>query len=78
MLKGTRTALVKKVQPVSIHGQISLDVHFVDPDDPQGQVSLARLGPEAMPRNLEPGDRVELHYVLGVVTSITRPDAKNS
>ena len=55
MLKGTRSALVKKIQPVSIHGQISLDVYFVDPDDPQGQVSLARLGAEAMPRHLEPG-----------------------
>ena len=73
MLKGTRTALVKKIQPVSIHGQISLDVYFADPEDPDGQVSLARLGPEAMPRNLEPGDQVELHYLLGVVTSITRP-----
>jgi hypothetical protein len=75
MLKGTRRALVKKIQPVSIHGQISLEVYFVDPDDPQGQVSLARLGPEDMPRHLEPGDRIDLHYVLGVVTSITRPDA---
>ena len=72
MLKGTRTGQVKKVQPVSIHGQISLDVYFVDPDDPDGQVSLARLGPEAVPRNLEPGDQVELHYVLGTVTNITR------
>lgn len=72
MLNGTRAALVKKIQPVSIHGQISLDVYFVDPDDPQGQVSLARLGAESMPRNLEPGDRIDLHYVVGVVTSITK------
>lgn len=72
MLKGSRTALVKKVQPVSIHGQITLDVYHVDPEEPDGQVSLARLGPEAVPRNLEPGDRVDLHYVLGVVTHITR------
>lgn len=72
MLKGSRTAVVKKIQPVSIHGQISLDVYVVDPEDPDGQVSLARIGPEAVPRNLEPGDRVELHYVLGVVTSITK------
>ncbi|HEX6976498.1 MAG TPA: hypothetical protein VF147_18955 [Vicinamibacterales bacterium] len=63
---------MKKVQPVSIHGQISLDVYFADPDDPDGQVSLARVGPEAMPRNLEAGDRVTLHYLLGVVTSITK------
>jgi hypothetical protein len=73
MLKGTRSAVVKKIQPVSIHGQISLDVYFVDPEDLQGQVSLARLGPEAMPRHLEPGDLIELHYLLGVVTAITKP-----
>ena len=72
MLKGTRSAQVTKVQPVSVHGQISLDVYFADPDDPDGQVSLARVGPEAAPRHLEPGDRVELHYVLGVVTQITK------
>jgi len=73
MLKGTRNVLVKRVQPVSIHGQISLDVSFVDPEDPDGQVSLARLGPESVPRDLEAGDRVDAHYVLGSVTAITRP-----
>lgn len=75
MLKGTREVLVTKVQPVSIHGQISLDVSFVNPDDPQGQVSLARIGPESVPRSLEAGDRVILHYMVGVVTSITRPSS---
>ena len=73
MLKGSKPAVVKKIQPVSIHGQISLDVYVVDPDDPQGQVSLARIGPESVPKNLEAGDVVELHYLLGVVTEITRP-----
>jgi hypothetical protein len=72
MLKGTRPVQVTKVQPVSVHGQISLDVYFIEPDDPQGQVSLARVGPESVPRNLEAGDNVDLHYMLGVVTSITR------
>ena len=75
MLKGTREAQVTKVQPVSIHGQISLDIYFVDPDDPQSQVSLARIGPESVPRNIEAGDRVVLHYMLGVVTEITRPSS---
>ncbi len=72
MLKGSKPAVVKKIQPVSIHGQISLDVYVFDPDDPQGQVTLARVGQEAIPRNLEPGDAVDLHYLLGVVTQITR------
>ena len=61
MLKGTRTVQVTKVQPVSIHGQISLDVYFIDPDDPQSQVSLARVGNESVPRNIEAGDIVDLH-----------------
>jgi hypothetical protein len=72
MLKGSKPGLVKKIQPVSIHGQISLDVYFTDPADPDGQVSLARLGPEAIPRGLEPGDAVEVHYLLGVVTKIEK------
>lgn len=72
MLKGTRPALVKHIQPVSIHGQISLDVYLVDPDEPQGQVTLARLGPEAIPKNLEAGERVVVHFVLGLVTGLER------
>jgi hypothetical protein len=74
MLKGTKEVTVTKVQPVSIHGQISLDVYFVDPNDSQGQVSLARIGPESVPKRLEPGDRVTLHYMLGQVTAITPLD----
>ena len=72
MLKGSKPAIVQKVQPVSIHGQVSFDVYYTDPDDSQGQVRLARVGKESMPRNLEAGDRVELHYVVGVVTQITK------
>jgi hypothetical protein len=72
MLKGTRTVQVTKIQPVSIHGQLSLDVYFIDPDDSQGQVSLARVGGESVPRNIEAGDLVDLHYLLGAVTNITK------
>lgn len=73
MLKGSKRGLVTKIQPVSIHGQISLDVYFVDPDDPGGQVSRARVGPESIPKDLEAGEHVDFHYVLGAVTQITRP-----
>lgn len=72
MLKGTKAAIIKGIQPVSIHGQLSLDVYFADPDDPDGQVSVARLGEEAVPRGLDVGDRVDVHYVLGVVTAINK------
>jgi hypothetical protein len=72
MLKGSKPAIVRKIQPVSIHGQVSLDVHYVEPDDPEGQVRIARVGKESIPRGLDAGDKVELHYVVGVVTHITK------
>jgi hypothetical protein len=72
MLKGTRDAVLRKIQPVSIHGQLSFDIFFVDPDDPDGQVSVARLGPEAIPHDLQPGDRIKVEYLVGVATSVTK------
>jgi hypothetical protein len=72
MLKGSKPAVVQKVQPLSIHGQVSYDVYYTEPEDTQGQVRVARVGKESMPRHLDAGDNVELHYVVGVVTHITK------
>ena len=72
MLKGSKPAVITKIQPVSIHGQVSLDIYFLEPDDPQGRATRARVGQESVPRSLEAGDHVVLHYVLGVVTHITK------
>ncbi len=70
MLKGSREAILKRVQPMSVHGQISWDVYFTDVDDPDGQVSVARVGPEAVSHKLEPGDRIRLDYAVGSVTAV--------
>jgi hypothetical protein len=72
MLKGSRPAIIQRIQPVSIHGQISLDLYVTDPEEPDAQPRVARIGEESVPRGLEPGDRVVLHYMLGVVTNVTR------
>jgi hypothetical protein len=72
MLRGSKLALVRRIQPISIHGQVFLDIAYTDPDDPSGPVAVARVGQEAVPRDLEPGDRVELQFVLGVVTAVTK------
>ena len=72
MLKGTRDGLLKKVQPVSIHGQVSWDVFFTDVDDAGGQTHVARLGPEAVAQNLEPGDRIQVEYLVGVAVRVSR------
>ncbi len=72
MLKGTRPGILRKVQPISVHGQLSWDVFFSDPEDPDGPVQMARVGTESVDRHLEPGDRISLEYLLGSVTSVTR------
>jgi hypothetical protein len=72
MLKGTKDGILKRVQPVSIHGQVSLDVFFTTVEEPDGQVSVARLGPESVAGNLEPGDRIQVEYLVGVPVKVTR------
>jgi hypothetical protein len=72
MLKGSRLAILRKLQPISIHGQISWDVYFSDAEDPDGPVNVARVGPEAVSHRLEPGDRIQLEYLVGVVTAVTK------
>ena len=72
MLKGSREAVLKKIQPISVHGQISWDVYFSDPDDPEGPTSVARVGPEAVTHDPHPGDRIRLDYVLGSVIGISK------
>jgi hypothetical protein len=72
MLKGTRTAIIRKIQPISIHGQISLDVFWMDPEDIEEEIRHCRVGDEAVPRDMAPGDTVTLHYLLGSVTKITK------
>ena len=72
MLKGTRSGILRKVQPISVHGQISWDVFFTDPDNLEGPPQMARVGPEDVDQRLEPGDRITLTYLLGNVTSVTR------
>ena len=72
MLKGSRPAIISRIQPISIHGQVSLDVFWTAPEDPEGEIRHARVGDEMVPRDMAPGDRVELHYMLGAVTKITK------
>ena len=72
MLKGTKDGILKKLQPVSIHGQMSMDVYFTSMDDPDGQTSVAVAGSESVASNLEPGDSIQLEYLVGQVVKVSR------
>ena len=71
MLKGSRDATLHRLQPISIHGQLSYDVHYSFDDDPD-QPHVARVGPEAVAQGIQTGDRVRLDFLVGVVTQIHR------
>ena len=73
MLKGTRDAVLRRIQPISIHGQMSWEIVFTYADDPAEQLNAARVGPEAIVgQSLEPGDRITVEYLVGVVVKVTR------
>ena len=73
MLKGSRQAILKRIQPISIHGQASLEIVFTHIDDPTEQLNAARVGPEALTaESLEDGDRIEVEYLFNQVIKVTR------
>jgi hypothetical protein len=69
MLKGSREAILHKLRPISIHGQLSYDLHYRFVDEPDSQLRVARVGPEALAPGLQEGDRVLLDFLVGVVTA---------
>ncbi len=73
MLKGHRDAVLRRIQPISIHGQISWEIVFTHLDDPGEQPNAARVGPEAVVgHTLEAGDNIRVDYLVGVVVKVTR------
>lgn len=72
MLKGSRDAILHRLQPISIHGQLSYDVHYTFADEPESQVRVARIGGEAIAPGLQDGDRVCLDFLVGVVTAVRK------
>jgi hypothetical protein len=62
MLTGSRDGLLRQIQPISIHGQISCDVYYTDADDPEGHVATARVGPALIPTY----PRNRIHRCFGV------------
>ena len=72
MLRGIQIGVLTKLQPVSIHGQVFYDVHYVRADDEDLVPQMARVGGEDVETTLDPGDRVKLHILLNQVTKVER------
>jgi hypothetical protein len=70
MLKGSREAVLHRMQPISIHGQLSYDLHYRFVDEPDSQMRVARVGGETIGQGVVEGERVRLDFLVGVVTAV--------
>jgi hypothetical protein len=66
---GEQEARVSEVRPFNLHGVTYHDVAVAFPD---GTVDTARLGPEAVPEDLRPGESVMVTRVANMIISIRR------
>ena len=72
MLKGTRDGILKRTSAgehprPDVVGRL---LHHVE--DPDGQTTSRASAPRRSPANLEPGDRIQVEYLVGVVVKVTR------
>ena len=67
---GEQEAVVLEVKPFVLHGVTYSDVTVQFPDR---TVEQARLGPEGVPDDLQPGERVLATRVATMVISLRRP-----
>jgi hypothetical protein len=67
---GEREGVVVDVIPFDLHGVVYSDVTVTYSD---GSIEQARLGPEAVPENLRPGERVLATRAANMILSLRRP-----
>jgi hypothetical protein len=67
-------AVVVDIKPFNLHGVNYQDVTITFPDR---SIDHARLGPEGVPENLQPGDVVLAMRVSNMVVSLRRSSDRN-
>ena len=72
MLQKSVEAILVSIVPLSIHGQVIWDVLFAPVGVPGTETGVARIGPESVDEGLQPGDRIVVHTLFGVVSQIRR------
>ncbi|MCZ6635623.1 MAG: hypothetical protein O7G87_19680 [bacterium] len=71
LLPTTRSAIVRKVVPYTVHGQPHYQV-FYSPSGEEDKVYEARLGNEAIDEKIVEGDQVSIHIIMNLVTKIEK------
>ncbi len=71
LLPQTRAGRVRSVTPVSIHGDRYVDLVIALEGD-AGPPVVGRVGANDCPESLAPGERVEVHFTMGVMLRVAR------
>jgi hypothetical protein len=71
---GEEEAVVVDIKPFNLHGVNYQDVTITYPDR---SIDHARLGPEGVPENLQPGEVVLAMRVSNMVVSLRRSSERN-
>lgn len=69
MIQGPHTALLEGVSAFDIHGQVYYDILYALEGGERGR---ARVGPEVIYADPKAGDRVVLHFLMGMVTRVEK------
>ncbi|MBI3287288.1 MAG: hypothetical protein HYZ68_04495 [Chloroflexi bacterium] len=69
MLAGTQEGVLRAVRGVDLHGRRYWDLAITLNSHPD-QAFQARLGPESVYADLQPGDRVLVHFMLRMVMRV--------
>lgn len=70
IIAGKQAATLHAVRLVDIHGTRFYDLEYSH-DDAPGALRSARIGVESAYEQPQPGDRVEVSYLMNVVTAIS-------
>ena len=63
MLQGTQTIIVLSVEPLSIHNSLYYDITYRQSDSEA--TGKLRINPEAFYADPQPGDQVEVNFLMG-------------
>lgn len=71
MMQGTKSATLRQVQLVDIHGTRFYDIGYSLDETPE-QLLSARIGVEDAYADPQPGDAINVRFLMNVVVGITQ------
>ena len=71
LLPGSRSGVLRRVAPFDLHGERYYHLLYTFDDAPD-RAAEARVAHDAIHADPQPGDRVTVHAVMGVVTRVEK------